>query len=117
MTATRIEKDSMGELEVPVDALYAAQTQRAVNNFPISGQAMPKTFIQALLLAKYAAAEANGELGLIPEKMASSICQAVDSLLEQDFMQHFPVDVYQTGSVTSSNMNANEVLALSCIHI
>jgi fumarate hydratase class II len=112
MTATRIEKDSMGELEVPVDALYAAQTQRAVNNFPISGQEMPKTFIQALLLAKYAAAEANGELGLIPEKMASSICQAVDSLLEQDFMQHFPVDVYQTGSGTSSNMNANEVLAL-----
>jgi fumarate hydratase class II len=63
-------------------------------------------------LAKYAAAEANGALGLIPEKMASSICQAVDSLLEQDFMQHFPVDVYQTGSGTSSNMNANEVLAL-----
>jgi fumarate hydratase class II len=112
MTATRIEKDSMGELEVPKDALYAAQTQRAVNNFPISGQAMPKAFIHALLLAKYAAAEANGELGLIPEKMASSICQAVDALLAQDFMQHFPVDVYQTGSGTSSNMNANEVLAL-----
>jgi len=112
MTATRIEKDSMGELEVPKEALYAAQTQRAVNNFPISGQAMPEAFIHALLLAKYAAAEANGELGLIPEKMASSICQAVDSLLVQDFMQHFPVDVYQTGSGTSSNMNANEVLAL-----
>jgi fumarate hydratase class II len=112
MMATRIEKDSMGELEVPKDALYAAQTQRAVNNFPISGQAMPKAFIHALLLAKYAAAEANGELGLIPEKMASSICQAVDALLAQDFMQHFPVDVYQTGSGTSSNMNANEVLAL-----
>jgi fumarate hydratase class II len=112
MTATRIEKDSMGELEVPAGALYAAQTQRAVNNFPISGQSMPKAFIHALLLAKYAAAEANCALGLIPEKMASSICQAVDSLLEQDFMQHFPVDVYQTGSGTSSNMNANEVLAL-----
>ncbi|MFT6326226.1 MAG: fumarate hydratase class II [Crocinitomicaceae bacterium] len=112
MTATRIEKDSMGELEVPKEALYAAQTQRAVNNFPISGQAMPEAFIHALLLAKYAAAEANGELGLIPEKMASSICQAVDSLLVQDFIQHFPVDVYQTGSGTSSNMNANEVLAL-----
>jgi fumarate hydratase class II len=112
MTATRIEKDSMGELDVPKYALYAAQTQRAVNNFPISGQTMPKAFIQALLLAKYAAAEANGELGLIPEKMASSICQAVDSLLAQDFMPHFPVDVYQTGSGTSSNMNANEVLAL-----
>jgi fumarate hydratase class II len=112
MTATRIEKDSMGELEVPKNALYAAQTQRAVNNFPISGQAMPKAFIHALLLAKYAAAEANGELGLIPPKMSSSICQAVDSLLTQDFMQHFPVDVYQTGSGTSSNMNANEVLAL-----
>ena len=111
MTDTRIEKDSMGELNVPADALYAAQTQRAINNFPVSGQTMPKAFIRALLLAKHAAASANAELGLIPDKMGDAICQSVDSLLEQDFMQHFPVDVFQTGSGTSSNMNANEVLA------
>lgn len=111
MSQTRIEKDSMGELNVPVDALYAAQTQRAVNNFPISGQTLPAAFIRALLLAKYAAAEANGELKLIPSTMAVAICKAVDTLLNEDFMQHFPVDVFQTGSGTSSNMNANEVLA------
>ncbi|OUS26942.1 aspartate ammonia-lyase [Gammaproteobacteria bacterium 45_16_T64] len=112
MTETRIEKDSMGELEVPANALYAAQTQRAVNNFPVSGQQMPAAFIRALLLAKYAAAEANSELEQIPSDMGKVICQAVDSLLEtNDYMQHFPVDVYQTGSGTSSNMNANEVLA------
>ena len=111
MSQTRIEKDSMGELDVPADALYAAQTQRAVNNFPISGQRMPAAFIRALLLAKYAAAIANSELELIPAAMGQCICQAVDSLLEGDFTQHFPVDVFQTGSGTSSNMNANEVLA------
>ena len=101
MTETRIEKDSMGELEVPANALYAAQTQRAVNNFPVSGQQMPVAFIRALLLAKYAAAEANGELQQIPSDMSKAICLAVDSLLEKnDYMQHFPVDVYQTGSGT-----------------
>jgi|TARA_B110000116_G_scaffold39415_1_gene31694 fumarate hydratase class II len=111
MNKTRIEKDSMGELKVPIDALYSAQTQRAVNNFPVSGQTMPAAFIHALLLAKSAAAEANGQLGLIPKKMTAAICKSVDSLLEQNFMQHFPVDVFQTGSGTSTNMNANEVLA------
>lgn len=111
MPKFRIEKDSMGELEVPKKALYAAQTQRAVNNFPISGQAMPEAFIRALLLAKFAAAKANGQLGLIPKKMAKAICKSVDDLLAENFMQHFPVDVFQTGSGTSSNMNANEVLA------
>lgn len=108
---TRIEKDSMGELAVPKEALYGAQTQRAINNFPISGKSLPASFIRALLLAKYAAAEANGQLALIPQKMADAICQAVDELLQQDYMSHFPVDVFQTGSGTSSNMNANEVLA------
>ena len=107
----RIEKDSMGELQVPQNALYAAQTQRAVNNFPISGQQMPNAFIRALLLAKYAAAKANSELEQIPEAMGEAICQAVDELLAEGYMQHFPVDVFQTGSGTSSNMNANEVLA------
>lgn len=111
MSNYRIEKDSMGELQVPENALYAAQTQRAINNFPISGKSMPKAFISALLLAKQAAAKANGELGLIPKDMANAISTAVDNLLAEDFMQHFPVDVFQTGSGTSSNMNANEVLA------
>lgn len=107
----RIEKDSMGELKVPENALYAAQTQRAVNNFPISGQQMPQAFIKALLLAKYSAAKANAALGQIPEQMGEAICQAIDEILSQDYMNHFPVDVFQTGSGTSSNMNANEVVA------
>ncbi|MDP2562807.1 lyase family protein [Psychrobium sp. 1_MG-2023] len=111
MNTYRLEKDSMGELQVPQDALYAAQTQRAVNNFPISGQTMPKQFIRALLLVKYAAAQANSELEQIPTAMANAICQSIDDLLTTDYMAHFPVDVFQTGSGTSSNMNANEVLA------
>lgn len=112
MSETRIAKDSMGELEVPVDALYAAQTQRAVNNFPVSGQPMPEAFIRALLQAKAAAARANVSLEQIPSAMGDAICQAVEGLLADDnLMQHFPVDVFQTGSGTSSNMNANEVLA------
>ena len=111
MSKTRIEKDSMGELHAPADALYAAQTQRAVNNFPVSGQPLPAPFIRALLLAKRAAATANGALEQIPSDMADAIRKAVDDLIDSDFMQHFPVDVYQTGSGTSSNMNANEVLA------
>lgn len=109
---TRIEKDSMGELDVPTDALYGAQTQRAINNFPVSGKTLPASFIRALLQAKAAAAEANVELGLLTREMGEAIVQAVDALLRSpDMMQHFPVDVFQTGSGTSTNMNANEVLA------
>jgi fumarate hydratase class II len=109
---TRIEKDSMGGLQVPSDALYGAQTQRAVNNFPISGRTLPKAFIKALLMAKSAAAQANAKLDLLPQIMADAISAAVSQLLnDQNMMQHFPVDVFQTGSGTSSNMNANEVLA------
>ncbi|MDP7593187.1 MAG: class II fumarate hydratase [Litorilituus sp.] len=111
MSDFRIEKDSMGFLQVPAEALYAAQTQRAINNFPISGQAMPKAFVKALLLAKQAAAKANSELGLIPGEMGNAISEAVEKILAEDFMPHFPVDVFQTGSGTSSNMNANEVLS------
>jgi fumarate hydratase class II len=112
MSDTRIEKDSMGELEVPSNALYAAQTQRAVNNFPISGQRMPESFIRALINAKSAAAKANNSLDLIPSDISQAIVSVCDELLnEADLMQHFPVDVYQTGSGTSSNMNANEVIA------
>lgn len=112
MAETRIEKDSMGNLEVPTTALYAAQTQRAVNNFPVSGKPMPESFIRALVRAKSAAAVANGELEQIPAEMSKAIVQACLHLLDDpEFMQHFPVDVFQTGSGTSSNMNANEVLA------
>ncbi len=110
---TRIESDSMGELKVPADALYGAQTQRAVNNFPVSGRRMPEAFIRALLMAKSAAAQANSELGLLSPDLADGISATVTELLaSDDFMQHFPVDVFQTGSGTSSNMNANEVLAV-----
>ncbi len=109
---TRIEKDSMGELHVPKDALYGPQTQRAVNNFPISGKTMPEPFIRALLIAKSAAAQANAELGLLEKSMADAISAVTTELLcDDDMMTNFPVDVFQTGSGTSSNMNANEVLA------
>ncbi|MCP5002768.1 MAG: class II fumarate hydratase [Planctomycetes bacterium] len=109
---TRIEKDSMGELAVPAEAIYGAQTQRAVDNFPISGQVMPEEFIRALLKVKGAAALANIKLGLISKEIGQAIISAVHDLLNSvDLMQHFPVDVYQTGSGTSSNMNANEVIA------
>ncbi len=109
---TRIEKDSMGELSVPETALYGAQTQRAVNNFPISGQRMPEEFIRALLLVKSAAAAANIKLGLLPKPIGEAIIASVKNLLvADDLLEHFPVDIYQTGSGTSSNMNANEVIA------
>ncbi|AKK00242.1 aspartate ammonia-lyase [Pseudomonas chlororaphis] len=111
MSNTRIERDSMGELQVPEAALYGAQTQRAVDNFPISGQRMPAQFIRALILAKAAAARANVELGQISAAQGKAIVEATQGLLEDDFMAHFPVDIFQTGSGTSSNMNANEVLA------
>ena len=109
---TRIEKDSMGELAVPAEAFYAAQTQRAVNNFPISGQTMPEEFIRALLMVKSSAAAANIKLDLISKDLGQAIIAAVHDLLNSvDLLQHFPVDIYQTGSGTSSNMNANEVIS------
>ncbi|MFC0708469.1 class II fumarate hydratase [Azorhizophilus paspali] len=111
MNNHRIERDSMGELAVPTEALYGAQTQRAVNNFPVSGQRMPAAFVRALILAKAAAARANVELGQLAPELGSAIAAACQQLLEGDFMQHFPVDVFQTGSGTSTNMNANEVIA------
>ena len=112
--ATRTERDSMGPMEVPADALYGAQTQRAVLNFPISGQPMPAGFVRALLLIKAAAARANGELGAISAAQAEAIAAACQDLLagrDDELQRHFPVDVFQTGSGTSSNMNANEVVA------
>ena len=109
--AYRIEHDSMGELEVPEDALWGAQTQRAVNNFPISGMRMPRRFIQALGLVKWAAAGANAELGLLTTDRAMAIQQAALAVADGHHDEHFPIDVFQTGSGTSSNMNANEVIA------
>ncbi len=112
MTTVRIEKDSMGELQVPETALYGAQTQRAINNFPVSGIPLPEAFIRALIHLKKAAAQANLELEQISPTIASAITDAADEVLaDDDLMQHFPVDVFQTGSGTSTNMNANEVLA------
>jgi fumarate hydratase class II len=107
----RTERDSMGELQVPADALYGAQTQRAVNNFPISGLTMPRGFIRALGLVKIACATANEKLGLLDKKIADVIRVAATAVAEGKHDQHFPIDVFQTGSGTSTNMNANEVIA------
>ncbi len=107
----RIEKDSMGELNVPADALWGAQTQRAVENFPISGLTMPRGFIQALGLVKWAAAGANAELALLPTSVAMAIQKASLAVAEGEHDGEFPIDVFQTGSGTSSNMNSNEVIA------
>ncbi len=101
----------MGELQVPADALWGAQTQRAVENFPVSGQRMPRAFIRALGLIKASAAEVNAGLGLLPKGVARAIQAAAGEVAEGAHDAHFPIDVYQTGSGTSSNMNANEVIA------
>lgn len=107
----RTESDSMGELQVPANALWGAQTQRAVNNFPISGLTMPRQFIRALGLIKGAAAQVNCDLGLLDNARAVAIIAAAHQVAEGEYDQHFPIDVFQTGSGTSSNMNANEVIA------
>lgn len=111
MTDTRIEHDTMGELEVPADALWGAQTQRAVNNFPISGIPMPPALIRALGIIKSSAALVNRELGLLDKNIANAICKAAQKVAAGDVNDHFPIDIFQTGSGTSSNMNANEVIA------
>lgn len=107
----RTEKDSMGELKVPMNALYAAQTQRAVENFPVSGLRMPPAFIEAVARIKGCAAEANRELGLLEPALAAAIQSAAQELVEGRHREDFPVDVFQTGSGTSTNMNVNEVIA------
>jgi fumarate hydratase class II len=108
---TRVERDSMGEMEVPADALYGASTQRAVINFPISGQRLPRRFIRALALIKQAAAEANAELGLLEAAVAEAIAAAAAEVASGAHDDQFPIDVYQTGSGTSSNTNMNVVVA------
>lgn len=107
----RIERDSMGEVRVPAWALWGAQTQRAVENFPVSGYRIPTPLIRALALIKRYAAETNAELGLIDRSLADAIVQAAEEVYEGRWDDHFPVDVFQTGSGTSTNMNMNEVLA------
>ncbi|EPC04610.1 fumarate hydratase [Litchfieldella anticariensis FP35 = DSM 16096] len=111
MSDTRIERDSMGELDVPASALYGAQTQRAVNNFPVSGQAMPSAFIHAVARIKWAAAQSNAELGLLDSQRAEAIIAGAQAIIEGTHDDQFPIDVFQTGSGTSSNMNVNEVIA------
>src|SRR6201990_465449 len=107
----RIERDSMGELQVPADALWGAQTQRAVQNFPISGIALPRAFIGALALVKQAAARANTRLELLDGAVAQAIDAAAADVAAGRHDEHFPIDIFQTGSGTSTNMNANEVIA------
>ncbi|MBI5500323.1 MAG: class II fumarate hydratase [Deltaproteobacteria bacterium] len=108
---TRVERDTMGEMRVPAEAQYGAQTARAVANFPISGRGIGRAMIRALGLIKGAASEVNRELGLLDERRAGAIAAAAEEVADGTLDAHFPVDVFQTGSGTSSNMNANEVIA------
>ena len=108
---TRIERDSMGELEVPATALYGAQTQRAINNFPVSGTPLPPAFVHAVARIKLAAARSNHQLGLLDAERAQAIEKAAQAVIDGQHDEHFPIDVFQTGSGTSTNMNVNEVLA------
>ena len=110
-TKYRIERDSMGELKVPADALYGAQTQRAIDNFKISGLHLPRQFIRALGLIKSAAAQVNADLGGLKRPLAKAIRNAAEQVASGEFNAQFPIDVFQTGSGTSTNMNANEVIA------
>ncbi|GGC62277.1 class II fumarate hydratase [Marinobacter halophilus] len=111
MSDFRTEKDSLGEVKVPADALWGAQTQRAVENFPVSGQPMPAAFIAAVAQVKRAAAQANASLGLLDANLRDAIVEACEQLVQGEFADQFPVDRYQTGSGTSTNMNVNEVIS------
>lgn len=111
MQEFRIEKDSMGELKVPKEALYGAQTQRAINNFPISHTPMPAKFISALAKVKYACSQSNFELKLLDQDKAKAIQAASEKLIVGEYYEHFPIDIFQTGSGTSTNMNINEVIS------
>ncbi|MEZ5302759.1 MAG: class II fumarate hydratase [Verrucomicrobiales bacterium] len=115
--STRIERDSMGEMPVPADALYGASTQRAVLNFPVLGRGLSPAMISAYGLIKWAAAEANRDLGLLDGERADLIAQAAQEVFDGKHDGHFPVDVFQTGSGTSTNMNANEVISNRCCQI
>ncbi len=110
-TDTRLEKDSMGEMPVPADALYGASTQRAVLNFPISGRPVPAAILHAYGLIKEAVALTHAELGILPQDKAALIAQAAQEVAAGKLDAHFVVDIYQTGSGTSTNMNVNEVIS------
>ena len=107
----RTERDSLGEMQVPADAYWGAQTQRAVENFPISSITFGRRFVRALGIVKKASAQANRDLDLVDEERAECIIEAADEVIAGEHDDQFPVDVFQTGSGTSSNMNANEVIA------
>jgi fumarate hydratase, class II len=111
MSEFRTEKDSLGDVKVPANALWGAQTQRAIDNFPVSGQPMPARFIVAVAQIKWAAAQANASLGLLDARLRDAIAEACDQLIQGEHADQFPVDRYQTGSGTSTNMNVNEVIA------
>jgi fumarate hydratase class II len=111
MSDYKILNDSMGEMKVPANALWGAQTQRAVENFPISGIPLPSNFLQALAHVKFACAGANMELGLMSETKANAIQASAERIIKGEFLDQFPLDIFQTGSATSSNMNMNEVIA------
>jgi fumarate hydratase, class II len=115
--STRTEKDSMGEMSVPESALYGASTQRAVLNFPISGYRFSRPFIRALGLIKWAAAQANADLGLLDSHRCAFIVQAAEEVVEGKLDEHFPLDIFQTGSGTSTNTNANEVISNRCCQL
>ncbi|WP_035606997.1 class II fumarate hydratase [Haloferula sp. BvORR071] len=114
MQETRRERDSMGEMEVPADVLYGASTARAVENFPISGTPLPPRFLHAYGLIKAAAARTNADLGLLERPVAEAIAAAAEEIAAGGLERHFPVDIYQTGSGTSTNMNVNEVIVHLC---
>jgi fumarate hydratase class II len=114
---TRVEKDSMGEMAVPASALYGASTQRAVLNFPVSGWRFSRPFISALGLLKWAAAQANHDLGLLDAERSALIVQAAEEVVEGKLDDHFPLDIFQTGSGTSTNTNANEVISNRCCQL
>src|SRR5437870_2266510 len=115
--ATRMEKDSMGEMSVPATALYGASTQRAVINFPVSGYRFSREFVRALGLIKWAAAQANHDLGLLDAHRCALIVQAAEEVIDGKLDEHFPLDIFQTGSGTSTNTNANEVIANRCAQL
>jgi fumarate hydratase class II len=117
MSDTRIEKDSLGEIEVPAKAYYGAQTERARRNFPISGLTLPKRFIAAVAMIKGEAAMVNEELGTVPGEIARAVRQAAQEVIDGKLDGHFPLDIFQTGSATSTNMNVNEVLANRAIEL
>ncbi|HVS04284.1 MAG TPA: class II fumarate hydratase, partial [Thermoanaerobaculia bacterium] len=114
---SRTERDSLGPVEVPARAYYGAQTERARRNFPVSGLRLPRRFLQAMAMIKSEAAAVNAEMGIVPEHLGDAIRRAAEEVVAGELDEHFPLDVFQTGSGTSTNMNANEVIANRAIEL